>query len=35
MEHLVQFGRIRYVTDRRKIESKLAPKGIKCLFVGF
>jgi hypothetical protein len=35
LEHLVQFGRLGYVTDRRKIESKLAPKAIKCLFVGY
>jgi hypothetical protein len=35
MEHLVQFGRLGYVTDRRKIKSKLAPKAIKCLFVGY
>jgi hypothetical protein len=35
LEHLVQFGRLGYVTDRRKIKSKLAPKAIKCLFVGY
>jgi hypothetical protein len=35
MEHLVQFGRLGYVTDRRKIESKLAPKAFKCLFVRY
>jgi hypothetical protein len=35
LEHFVQFGRLRYVTDRRKIKSKLAPKAIKCLFVGY
>jgi hypothetical protein len=35
LEHLVRFGRLRYVTDRRKIKSKLAPKAIKCLFVGY
>jgi hypothetical protein len=34
MEHLVQFGRLGYVTDRRKIKS-LAPKSIKYLFVGY
>jgi hypothetical protein len=28
MENLVQFGRLAYVTDRRKIKSKLAPKAI-------
>jgi hypothetical protein len=31
----VQFGRLGYVTDRRKIKSKLAPNVIKCLFVGY
>jgi hypothetical protein len=31
----VQFGRLGYVTDRRKIKSKLAPKAFKCLFVGY
>jgi hypothetical protein len=35
MEHLIQFGRPGYVTDRRKIKSKVAPKAIKCLFVGY
>jgi hypothetical protein len=32
MEHLVQFGRLGYVTDRRKIKRKLAPKAFKCLY---
>ena len=35
LEHVVQFGRLGYVTDRRKIKSKLDPKAIKCLFVGY
>jgi hypothetical protein len=35
LEHLVQFGRLGYVTDRRKIMGKLAPKAVKCLFVGY
>ena len=35
LEHLVQFGRLGYVADRRKIKSKLAPKAYKCLFVGY
>jgi hypothetical protein len=35
MEHLVQFGRLGYVTHRRKIKCKLASKVIKCLFVGY
>jgi hypothetical protein len=35
LEHLVQFGRLVYVTDRMKIKSKLAPKAIKCLFVDY
>jgi hypothetical protein len=35
LEHLVQFGRLGYVTDRRKMKSKLAPKAIKCIFVGY
>jgi hypothetical protein len=35
LEHLVQFGRLGYVTDRRKTKSKLAPKAIKCFFVGY
>jgi hypothetical protein len=35
LEHLVQFGRLGYVTDKSKIKSKLAPKAIKCVFVGY
>jgi hypothetical protein len=35
MEHLVQFGRVGFATDRRMIKSKLAPKAIKLLFVGY
>jgi hypothetical protein len=35
LEHLVPFGRLGYVTDRRKIKSKLAPKASKCFFVGY
>jgi hypothetical protein len=35
MEHLVQFGRLEYVTDRRTIKIKLALKAIKDLFVGY
>jgi hypothetical protein len=30
LEHLVQFGRLGYVTDRRKINSKLAPKQLSA-----
>jgi hypothetical protein len=35
MENLVQLGRLGYVTERRKNKSKLAPKAIKCPFVGY
>jgi hypothetical protein len=35
MEHVAQFGRMNFVTDRRKIKSKLVLKAIKCLFVGY
>jgi hypothetical protein len=33
--HLAEFGRLGYVTERRKIKSKLAPKAIKYLLVGY
>jgi hypothetical protein len=35
LEHLVKFGRLGYVTDRRKVKSKVASNAIKCLFAGY
>jgi hypothetical protein len=34
-KHLIQFGRIGFVTIHRKISSKLKPKANKCIFVGY
>ena len=35
LHHLVQFGRIGYVTDRTPIRKKWTPKSHKCIMVGY
>jgi hypothetical protein len=35
MDHLFEFDRLGYVTNRRRIKSKLAPKPIKFFFVAY
>lgn len=33
--HLVEFGRIGYVTDRTKIKSKMSPRSFKAIMIGY
>ena len=33
--HLIQFGRIGYVTDRAKIKGKMKPRSMRCVMVGY
>ena len=33
--HMVEFGRVGYVTKREKISGKLEDRAVKCVFVGY
>jgi len=35
LEHLIQFGRIGYITIRKQIKKKWTDKSIKCIMVGY
>ena len=35
VKHLIEFGRIGFVTIHNSIRSKMKPKSIKCIFVGY
>ena len=35
VKHLIEFGRIGFVTIRNSIRRKVKPKSIKCIFVGY